>query len=45
MKEIDDDNATRGNVYTILTIQIHTNKSIKHVNQHVNVTSTTQTTR
>ena len=25
VKEIDDDNATRGNVYTIHTTQIHTN--------------------
>ena len=30
MKEIDDDNATRGYVYTITTIEIHTNKSIEH---------------
>ena len=33
VKEIDNDNATRGNVYAIHTAQIHTNKSIKNVNQ------------
>ena len=27
VKEIDDDNATRGNVYTIYTTQIHANQS------------------
>ena len=30
MKEIDDDNATRGNVYTIHATQIHTYKHIEH---------------
>ena len=32
VKEMDNENAT-GNVYTIYTIQKHTNKSIEHVNQ------------
>ena len=30
VKEIDDDNATRDNVYTIHTTQIHTDKYIEH---------------
>ena len=29
----DNKNAIRGNVYTIHTLQIHTNKTIKHLNQ------------
>ena len=33
VKEIDKDNATRGDVYTIHTTQIHTNKFIEYVNQ------------
>ena len=54
VKEIDYDNETKGNVYTIHTTQIHTKQSIEHVNQqqqawgtdkYAAVTSTIQTTR
>ena len=54
MEEIDNDNATRGHVYTKHTIQIHTKKSIEHINQqqqawgidkYANVTRIIQTGR
>ena len=31
MKEIADKNVARGNVYTIYTIQMHTNKYTEHI--------------
>ena len=31
MKEIDNTKVTRGNMYTVHTTQIHTNKYIEHV--------------